>query len=110
MLEVFEPNRLLQLLRVFSLDVLFCLLETISWGLQLVLYHHILGMLLIDCNTHNRCIFASIGEPFHSLSASADPPAASTTSIHALVAFFQASSAVLKSGALRSIRYDGAPS
>ena len=103
MLAVFEPTRLLQLLRVVCANVLSCLQETISLGLLLEQYLHTWGRWLIEKKRRSLCISASVGEPFHSLSASAEPPAATTTSIHALVASFHASSAVLKSGAFRSI-------
>jgi len=102
-LGVYLPNRFLQLLRVFFANVLSYLQETISLErlLEQLLHRH--GTLWIGCMRHILCISALVGEPFHSLSASAEPPAATTTSIHALVAFFHASSAVLKSGAFRSI-------
>jgi hypothetical protein len=52
---------------------------------------------------HNPCISAFVGEPYQSLSASAEPPAFWIISMQAVVALSHASSAVLKSGAFKSI-------
>jgi len=110
MWEVFLPNRSLQHRRVSFSGVLFCPQATTSLVQRLVKLLHIVGRSLKDCDIRNLCTSASSGGPFHSLSACAEPPAASTTSMQACVALVQASSAVLKSGAFKSILYDGAPS
>ena len=103
-LGVYLPNRFLQLRRVVFVNVHAYLQATTSWALLLEQPLRTWNKILIGSVRHNLCISALVDEPFQSLSASAVPPAVWMTSIHAVVALPHPSSAVLKSGAFRSMR------